>query len=515
MPRAAAPPSPSTSPPVRLDLFADIAILGVALWWLARLASFASGARYMTDECFHAYMAEWIAGHGALPDRIPGLYSGFAYYYPPLFHLLGAGVAALFGDHAFRFVNVLVSALLVVALYWGCRVLGARAAGRWAVALAAANLWLSVHAVRLYVEQLTALLAAGAVLLILNLRRTGRSRDAAWLGIVVGLSLVAKHSSLVLVGLVVLVAITYAIRRQSALARAYAMSAGIALLLAAPMFIRNQVLYGSPIYPALAPDLHPLLYQLNKSTFTPNPASLYFQAAHYTGWAIGLVAAAGLAFAIVRRQWTLEVGLLGFCLAIYIAAPLQALLDARHLVPVIIAVALLGAILLNRALEDRQSWRLAVDVALILTAVWSVNTLQNPRLRLDQPKDAMEVYRAVQEHVREGEAVLSLYTYDTFYYARRDATWPIPWGQKTHPVEMFLTANCDSVLAALRQHDLKWVLTTRNFQDVPFNGANYPGTFVNCMSELYRQKRISAAWVSNTTALIRVDSTHSATPAGP
>ena len=80
---------------------------------------------------------------------------------------------------------------------------------------------------------------------------------------------------------------------------------------------------------------------------------------------------------------------------------------------------------------------------------------------------------------------------------------------------MFLTANCDSVLAALRQHDLKWVLTTRNFQDVPFNGANYPGTFVNCMSELYRQKRISAAWVSNTTALIRVDSTHSATPAGP
>jgi 6-pyruvoyl-tetrahydropterin synthase related domain len=515
MSHRAAPPTPSTPSSIRLDLLADIAILGIAVWWLSRLTSFASGARYMTDECFHAYMAEWIAGHGALPERIPGLYSGFAYYYPPLFHLLGAGVAALFGDAAFKFVNVLVSALLVIALYWGCRVLGARAAGRWAVALCAANLWLSVHAVRLYVEQLTALLAAGAVLLILNLRRTGQSRDAAWLGIVAGLALVAKHSSLVLVGLVILIAIAYAIRRQTGLARAYAMAAGIALLVAAPMFIRNQLLYGSPIYPALAPDLDPLLYQLNKSTFTPNPASLYFQAAHYTGWVIGLVAAAGLAFAIVRRQWTLEVGILGFCLAVYLAAPLQALLDARHLLPVIVAVALLGAILLDRALEGRRGLRLAVDAALIVAAVWCVSRLPNPRLRLDQPLEAMEVYRAVQEHVPEGEAVLSLYTYDTFYYARRDATWPIPWGQKTHPVEMFLTANCDSVLAAFRQHDLKWVLTTRGFQDVPFNGANYPGTFVNCMSELYRQKRISAAWVSNTTALIRLSARDSAAAGSP
>ncbi len=503
--RDAAPPKPTTPQPVRLDLIADIALGVVGVWWLARLATFAAGARYMTDECFHAYMAEWIAGHGTLPATIPDLYSGFAYYYPPLFHLLGAAVAALFGDSAFRFVNVLVSALLLIVTYWGCRTLGVRAAGRWAIALCAANLWLSVHAVRLYVEQLTVLLAAAAILLILKVRRTGGTRDAAWLGVVAGLALIAKHSSLVLVGLIVIVAVAYAMRKQTALARAYAIAAGIALLVAAPMFIRNQILFGSPIYPALAPDLHPLLYQLNKSTFTPSPASLYSQIVRYTGWAIGLVAATGLGLAIVRRRWTLEIGLVGFCLAVFVAAPLQALLDARHMLPVIVVVALLGAILLARELEGRRAAILCVDISLLVAAVWFVSRLPNPRLRLDQPLDAMEVYRAVQEHVPEGETVLSLYTYDTFYYAKRPATWPIPWGQRSHPVEMFLTANCDSVLAALQQHELRWVLTTRAFQDVPFNGANFPGAFVKCIGDLYGQKRVEVVWYSPTTALVRIE----------
>jgi hypothetical protein len=496
---------PQASKANALDLIADLAILGVATWWLARLASFAAGARYMTDECFHAYMAEWIAGHGSLPDKIPDLYSGFYYYYPPLFHLLGGVWAAGFGVDAFRYVNVFVSALLVVVLYVGGRMLGVRAAGRWAVMLAAANAWLSVHAVRLYVEQLTTLLAVSTVVLVLVVRQTGKPRDAMWLGIVAGLALIAKHSSLVVVGMVLLVAGYYAMRREFKLARAYATAAGIAMLVAAPMFIRNQWLFGSPIYPALAPDLHPLLYELNRATFTPDPRTLYVQTARHAGAAIGLLAAGGAALAAVRRHGSLALGLLGFCVAVYLAGPLQPLLDERHLLPVIVATALLGSIVLARELAGQRAVIVAIDVVLLLAAVGFVSGMPNPRLRLDQPLDALEVYRAVREQVPEGEQVLSLYTYDTFYYTRRPTTWPIPWGQKQHPVEMFLTSNCDSVLAALRQHGVRWVLTTRTARDVPFNGANFPGTFVNCMGELYGQQRLTLAWYSPTTALMRVE----------
>jgi hypothetical protein len=317
--------------------------------------------------------------------------------------------------------------------------------------------------------------------------------------------LVAKHSSLVLVGVVLVVAVVYAARREFGMARAFAAAAGIALVVAAPMFIRNQWLYGSPIYPALAPDLHPLLFELNRATYTPNPRTLYVQTARYAGWAIGLVLAAGVGWALIRRHGSLALGLVGFCLAIYAAGPLQPLLDARHMLPVIITAGALGAILLARELVGRTALIVLVDMALLVTAVWFVNRMPNPRMRLDQPLDALEVYRAVREHVPEGEPVLSLYTYDTFYYTRRPATWPIPWGQKEHPVEMFLTSNCDSVLLALNQHHVRWVLTTRTFVDVPFNGANFPGSFVQCMGALLEQRRVSVPWFSETTALVHVE----------
>ena len=269
----AAPTSNARGSSRGAELAASLITLVVAGAWLLLLARMASGARFQTDECFHAYMAEWIARHGTLPRVIPELYSGFYYYYPPLFHLLGAGWSALLGHDALRYLNVFVSALLVAVMWVGCRRLGVPDAGRWAIALCAASAWASAYAVRLYVEQLTTLLAVGAILLILRVRETQARWPVVGLGVVAGLALTAKNSAWVIEGLLLALAVSYALRRESAVARAYGVAAGIALAIASPMLVRNAVLYGSPVYPAFAPDLHPLLYQLNRSTFTPTPAT--------------------------------------------------------------------------------------------------------------------------------------------------------------------------------------------------------------------------------------------------
>jgi hypothetical protein len=101
--------------------------------------------------------------------------------------------------------------------------------------------------------------------------------------------------------------------------------------------------------------------------------------------------------------------------------------------------------------------------------------------------------------------VLSLYTYDTFYYARRPATWPIAWGQKEHPVEMFLTGDCDSVLAGLQRHRLRYLLVSREGQGPRFDGANYPRPFLECMAVLLAERRLSPLWSSPDFALLRVE----------
>lgn len=497
-----APPAPREGGGI-LDRILDAATLALALWWLVRLAGFASGARYQTDECFHALMAERFAAGGGWPRTIPELYSGFAYYYPPLFHWLGAAVIGAFGADAFRWVNVIVSALLLATLWLGARALGAPAAGRWAVALCVANGWLSLHAVRLYVEQLTTLLVVAALVAILRVRRSGAWRDAAVLGVAVGLGLVAKHSALVLLALVLGLAGWHAVRRQRVLAMRYLGAAGVAVAIGAPMFARNAVLYGSPIYPALAPDLHPLLDTLNRRAFTPDPRALWLETLGHTGVATVAVAAAGVALAAWRRRGSLALALLAICGLAVAAGPLQPMLDARHLLPVIAGIAFLGALALADALGERRRVATAIGVVLIAYGAVAVARMPDHRRALDAAPESIAAYEAVGAHVPAGATVLSLHTYDTFYYGRRPATWPIPWGQRTPPIEMFLTAECDSVLAALRAHGIEYALAPRAPQSATFDGASWPATFIACIPELMRRGDAEVLWYSESAAIVR------------
>ena len=77
----------------RFDRVADLGVAAIAIAVVAVLTAQAGAARFFADECFHAHVARWIADHGALPRVLPEFYSGYAYAYPPLFHLIGAAVA--------------------------------------------------------------------------------------------------------------------------------------------------------------------------------------------------------------------------------------------------------------------------------------------------------------------------------------------------------------------------------------------------------------------------------------
>ncbi len=442
-----------------------------------------------------------------LPATIPELYGGFGTFYPPLFHFLGAAWVKLLGDGAFPYLNFFVTALLVAWIALDGRAGADRAARRWAVLLCVSNGWLSLHALRLYVEQLTALLAVGAVLGILALRRAPGRRRAILLGLTAGLALVAKQSMLLLVVLLAALALGYALRRERAVARGLALSAGVSLLVAAPFWIRNALLFGSPLYPAFARDQHPLLYELNRRAFTPAPLDFYRATAEHVGWPLGLALLAAAATAASGRKATLEIVLLGAAAGLAVAGPLQPLLDPRHLLPVIAAAAVLAAFVAARGLAARPAWRAAASVALLLAAFRSAVPMPNYRAALDLPAPLAEAFAETRRLVPEGETVLSLWTYDTWYYARRPATWPIAWGQQDPPVEMFLTADCDSVLGAFRRHGLRYALVPRAADGPAFDGLNYPDAFVACVEKLIARRDFRLLWLSREFGLIEVPDT--------
>lgn len=488
------------------DTAAWFATLAVAIAWLARLVPQALAARLQTDECFHAWVSRWVGQHGALPGSIPGLYGDFPYFYPPLFHVLGGLCGTLGNLRGFLLTNVLVSALLLVVIVLGARRLGAPAAARWAVALCVATQFLSLHTVRLYVEDLSTLLVVAAALRLASLLRAPSTGDAVALGLALGLAIVAKYSALALPPGLVLLAVGALVRGNRPLAAALAGSAVLALAVAAPWLLHVQARMGSPIYPAMSHDVHPLLMQLNVAHFTPPPRTLWTAFVAGCGPAIGAFTLAAVVLGAVRRRGGVELGLAGACAALALAGPLQSMLAPRHLLPLMIAIGVLAAVGLDRSTAGLPRARRAADVAAIAFALWAVVTM--PKLRavadLDEPVEMDAAFAAIRAHVPAGETVLARETYDVLWYADRAATWPVPFGQHDPPVGPFLTTDPDSIAAALTRHRIRWVLLTDDAGPPGFDGGDWPQPTLDGIGALVRRGGATEVWREGDHALVRV-----------
>lgn len=500
---SAAPPASSSSP---ADRALDAGLVVLAAAWLARLVPQALAARLQTDECFHAAVSRWIAAHGTLPRTIDGLYGGFAYFYPPLYHLLGATAFRVAGLDGFLLLNVAVVAATLVAVAHGARALAGRAAARWAVALCLATGFFATHAVRMYVEALSTLLVVVAALALARVLRAARARDAVVLGVAAGLSIVAKLSALVLPPVLAALALGAVVRRRAALARALAAAVAIAVGVASPLFARNARLFGSAIYPALGRDVHPLLMKLNVAHFTPPPAALYLDVLRRTGPVTGACLLVALVLSVRLRRSGIEWAMIAAAVALALAAPAQGLVEVRHLLPLIVTVAALAAVALARALAGRARAARAADALALAVAAWAVLAMPHWRARedLDEAPPMLEAFAAVHAHVPPGETVLARETYDTFWYAQRPANWPVPFGQPRPPIEMLLTADPDSAEASLRAHGIRWVLLSDEPRPGPFDGADWPEGFVRALERLGERGRAREVWSSDDARLWRL-----------
>lgn len=495
-------PAPGASPRDRLSTLFDAATLLLAVMSVARLAQQATGARFFTDECFHAHVAGWIAAEHRLPRTIPGFYSGLAYSYPPLFHLLGAAGIGILGAAAFRYLNVALWASLLACLFSG---LGAgldRAARRWAVVLCVANHWLALHAVRLYAEMLFAALTLVAGLLVFRLARTRRAGDAAWLGAAAGLLALAKPAGAIAILLLAGAALVAAARRRGAAARLGWIAAGIAALVAAPYWIRNQVEFGSPLYPLWAPDLDRGLWTLTLQKYGVTAGRYFARVATSAGpWIAGLAAIATLE-AARRRRPDLAFGGLALGVLAVALAPLLPIHDPRHVLPLLPLLALTSSVVVCRALADRPRVLRLAEAALIVIGIVHLARLPEYRRPLDLPGHLDEAYAAIRRTTAPDATILSLWTYDTFYYTGRPATWPIPWGQKVRPIDLFSERDPDRFLSELERCRIDAMLIPLAPPPERFDAANYPRSLVTCASALLDDGRLSLLWSSRSLALV-------------
>ena len=104
--------------------------------------------------------------------------------------------------------------------------------------------------------------------------------------------------------------------------------------------------------------------------------------------------------------------------------------------------------------------------------------------------------------VPAGGTVLSRSTYDTFYYARRNATWPIPWGGTSGQIALFREQDPGRFLARLDQLRIGYLLVPRRPSGQVFTGANYPESFVSCVATLVDRGFLKVLWGSADQVLV-------------
>lgn len=491
-----------TGRPDVLSWLLDILVFGLGLFYLVTLWHQASAATFASDECFHAWISEWLAGHGRLPRTLPEFYSGLPYFYPPLLHLVGAVAVKLAGVGSLKTLNVLLTAVLFATLYL-LPVPGlSRAARRAAVILCLASPALSLYAVRFYAETLASLLAVLVVMLLLRARAHPGTGAGVLLGVAVGAALLAKQPAAVLPVLLLALAAIDRARGRRALATTMLVALVTGSILALPFFARNALLFGSPFYPPITTNAQVALDAMNTRLFSLPASAFYRNALSVVGPIVPWVAAAALAWNLSRGRFDLATGLLAACVAFVLMAPLLPRFQPRHLNPLTAMMALLGSLVLAGALEGRRRVAYAAQAVLILWGAAFATRMTGLRSGFDASPADREAYQAIATHVPPGGTVLSRSTYDTFYYSRRNATWPIPWGRSSDQLELFNERDPDRFLAELRRLGIDYLLVPRRTAVQRFNGANYTETLVDCVAALVDRGRLRVLWGSTDLALV-------------
>ncbi len=507
--------TPASSPQLRDTrrpaIFLALGAL-VALAAAIRLVIFAAQGAFAYDECFHAFVAEWIARHRAIPTEFPQLYGGFFYSYQPLLHLVGAAAFALAGRAALHALPVAFWIATAALLLWGARRAIPGEARAWAAALFVLNLALAETGVLFYVEGLTTLLFTAIAVAWVGWRRAPGMRAALVVGALLGLGLLTKFTAWMPVLGLSLVALALAARGRRDLAAQLGAALALAVVMALPWMVRNQLLFGSALYPAFAPDMDHAFYALNSRHYGMAMGALWSQVPGVAGYPLLAMTGVALIVALARRRWTIAMDLVGAALAGVIATGFTPMAAPRHLTPFLPMLALGASWIVAESLATRRTLVLAVSMALLAGAAGVGLLRGNPR-EDDEPEDwQREAYAAIAARVPPSGRVLSVWTYDTFYYSGRAATWPNPWGQRVRPLDEFYERDPARLVALFHRDSIDYVLAPLDARPEPFDSGNYPASLLGGLQTLMRAGAITPIWNSKSLVLLRLSP---AAPAAP
>ena len=481
----------------------DFLIILFILYVSIVLFTYAKETIFFADECYFANVARYIAVNKALPVFQQELYNGFAFYYPPLFSIIGAVFFLVFGQVGLFYCSLIIFIFLVVAMFFTIKYFFTSNTAKIAILLLISSPIMMVYSLRFYSEILSALMFYLSFLAVFWFLQSGSRKAILIAGICNGLYLLTKQSAFLLLSFYLVCLVFFGIKKDKQRCKGITAIILLSIIIVFPYHLRKYLLFGNFFFPDIGDTYAPLFLQYaRRSVSIAWWLLMKTILIHY-----GIVFSLSLGFIIVfsfileKKKTLLFFPSLLFYL--FIMLLILPAVTPRHFLFIVPLVNITTAVFLMEMLKGRWQY-LAIGV-LFIVSIYSFNKLENPRIYFNRPPAFAEAYRFLIENTEPDDNILSLWTYSTQYYTGRNAVWPSEKSPGAPSINIFLEEDINEFSQLLQQNGLAYILVDKSRINSKFNTLNYTTQFIDNIGKLIDVGKAEIVYDSEAIVIVKLE----------
>jgi len=477
-----------------------LAVIVFFAFYFFKLLTFTINARLISDETLYAHIAQTIYHDKALPRMLPELYGGLLVSeYPPLFSIMGAAIYSILGINGFYLANIILLALLLASMFLLVRDYFSEDIALLACLFLVSAPMTAQLSLYFLGEMLTAFLAFLFFVTLYLYLASPKLRYSILTGLLLGLLVLTKQSGILYQTFCLAGLIWFAIKQDKQRVKGLTLAIALSIAVSFRYFLSNIESVKGFIeitFPNLTPILGGKADEMDRlinSVWYVPKWILSFSIVREFGWVL-IVSFIITVFYFIRR-WREARGYLIFLLLfvfLFIFSFISSAVTSRHFLPLAGLVSLLGAISIC-SLVKKDTYRIGIAIIVLISNVYSTLSMPDYRASYTLSPVLAEPLRFLKEKTPPDSTILSCWTYATFFYTGRNATWPLSSRMAPNsPTELFYEKDLSKFYSLLNKYKIDYILIDKSKIGKEFNSFNYPESMIENLKGLIKngQSRI-------------------------
>jgi hypothetical protein len=464
-------------------------------------------AHFWADENVHAYISSIITETRRLPAQLPDdIYGEFVWSYPPLFHIMAAGIISVAGFAALKYVNLTLLFIFFICLYYLMHKYYGHTAALITCLLISLSPALAINSVRFMTDMLSMILLFFSFFFFLKAIESNHFLAAAFSGLATGLLLLSKQTGIVVFSFYGLFLLWF-IWKDKSNAKTVFTILSVALVVYIPYLIwalshRIEVFSFLSFFLGDVPDWAIMAvksfrrYESSVKEF----AYLFYKG---NGLTVTVALLIPVLYMIKSRARELPYNLL-FSLLIYLMLAMSVwhITNTRHTLSLLPVLAFLTGYGISRMLRQKLLINLTI-IFLFAVSAYSLYKMPNWRQQYNAPDEFVKLAQMIKEDPASDDRTLVIYAFDTLMYARKPVIWPYP-NLKDIPIDLLEKQTAQKFFDLLKKYRIKYILIDTRFilNTDRFNGRSYPLFVMRNCETLDRQGRLKLQSMSESKRFI-------------